>query len=166
MIECYLALGSNLDTPREQICRAMAAFDTMLDCQLLAQSSLYVTAPMGPQAQDNFVNAAIKIATDLSPQQLLQRCMALETAHQRSHQYHWGPRTLDVDIILYGKASITEDNLTIPHPEMLKRDFVLIPILEIDSQLTLPSKKSIAAALNELKDKTVLKRLPSASITL
>jgi len=132
----YLGLGSNLNQPMQQIKQAIEALSCHPLIQVLAQSSLYESLPLGPQDQPNFINAVIKISTSLTPQQLLLLCQNIEQQHGRVKTRHWGERTLDIDILLYGEQLIDLPELKIPHPQMHKRNFVLLPLLEIAPELT------------------------------
>lgn len=159
MIECFLALGSNLDSPQNQIESALVELQSNDNCQLLAHSSMYITKPVGPQSQANFINAVVKIATALSPEGLLQQCRELETRHKRVHYYDWGPRTLDVDILLYGTLQLSLPDLKIPHPRMTERDFVLVPLLEIAPELTINKDRALQNLLSMIPT-TIIKKLP------
>jgi len=128
---CYIALGSNLDNPREHIKRAFVDLANLTDTKLLAQSSLHRTKPLGPQNQPDFINAAAKLETHLNPLNLLAALQRIELKHGRKHRVLWGPRTLDLDILLYGNLVMNTPALTIPHPEMQQRSFVLLPLAEI-----------------------------------
>ena len=92
---------------------------------------MYTTKPIGPQNQPDFINAVIKVSTNNNPVELLDILQEIEQQHNRKTVKRWGPRTLDLDILIFNELEINEDRLTIPHPEMIKRDFVLIPLLEI-----------------------------------
>jgi len=128
---CYIALGSNLDNPHEHIKRAFIDLAHLADTQLLAQSSRYRSKPLGPQNQPDFINAAAKLATHLEPLNLLAALQRIELKHGRERRVRWGPRTLDLDILLYGNLVMQTPTLTLPHPEMQQRSFVLLPLAEI-----------------------------------
>lgn len=131
MTDCYLGLGSNLNHPREQIKQAIAAITQWPDTTVLKISSLYDTKPYGPIEQPDFVNAVILIDTTLSPHTLLAQAKMQETLQKRKKTVHWGPRTIDIDILIYGDVTLTSPELTLPHPGILERDFVLRPLQEI-----------------------------------
>lgn len=143
--KCYIALGSNLDNPSQQITLAIDELGQLPQITLLVSSSLYRSKAVGPP-QDDYINAVVAIETSLSPQQLLGALQALEQRHQRKRTVRWGPRTLDCDILLYGDDIINEDNLIIPHPRMLERGFVLVPLAEIAEDLLLPNGETLSAA--------------------
>lgn len=134
----YIGLGSNLDHPQQQLERALTELEGLPHCQLLAHSPLYCSAPLGPADQPDYVNAVAALLTGCSAEALLDQLQAIEQAHQRVREQHWGPRTLDLDILLFGEAQITSPRLQIPHPEMAKRAFVLYPLADIAPELEVP----------------------------
>lgn len=127
----YIGLGSNLSTPVEQVSQALSELATLPLSRLVATSSLYASRPVGPQDQPDFINAVAALQTRLSPLALLDQLQALEQQHRRQRMRHWGPRTLDLDLLLYGQLSIDVPRLRVPHPQMVKRAFVLVPLAEI-----------------------------------
>lgn len=137
-VVAYVGLGSNLEDPTAQLARAVAELASLPDTTLLAQSAFYASRPVGPQDQPDFVNGAVQLTTKLSPYQLLDHLQAIEQAHGRERLRHWGPRTLDLDLLLYGNDSIHDERLTVPHAELANRDFVLQPLLDLNPELTLP----------------------------
>ncbi len=136
----YIGLGSNLDNPRQQVIDALAELQALPGCRLLNHSSLYRTRPVGPQDQPDFVNAVASLATRREPHALLDELQAIEQRHARVRSgAHWGPRTLDLDLLLYGERRIDTPRLRVPHPEMTRRAFVLVPLREIaDENLPIP----------------------------
>ncbi len=143
----FIALGSNLDDPQAQVKRGFAALATLLDSTLLAQSSLYRSAPVGYADQPDFINAVAKISTSLSPQQLLQALLAIEHQYGRQRTFQNAPRTLDLDVLLYDDLILHEPSLTIPHPQMHLRAFVLMPLLELQADCVIPAQGTAEAAL-------------------
>ncbi|MFI4937585.1 MAG: 2-amino-4-hydroxy-6-hydroxymethyldihydropteridine diphosphokinase [Candidatus Berkiellales bacterium] len=131
MIESFVALGSNVNAPKEQILKAFSALSLLPKTELIQTSSLYQTQPWGKVNQDDFVNAVAKIKTSLSPQDLLTGLLEVEQQAGRVRQEKWGPRTLDCDLLFYGDEEIHASNLIVPHPLMHLRDFVLAPLAEI-----------------------------------
>jgi 2-amino-4-hydroxy-6-hydroxymethyldihydropteridine diphosphokinase len=111
---------------------------------LLASSSLYRTPPMGPPGQADYINAVACLETALSPHALLDALQALERAHERVRTVRWGPRTLDLDLLLYDQLEIADERLTVPHPGLTLRAFVLLPLLQIAPTLQLPGLGSVA----------------------
>jgi 2-amino-4-hydroxy-6-hydroxymethyldihydropteridine diphosphokinase len=136
---CYIALGSNQKFPERQIRQAIEAIKKLPSTSVLSVSKIYKTKAWGIQVQQDFYNAVVELATLLTPSLLLSLCQKIETNQGRIRKKHWGPRTLDVDIILYGNRTIKTNILTIPHPYMMFRDFVLTPLLEINPRIHLPS---------------------------
>jgi len=125
----YIGLGSNLGDKKANCRRAIALLAK--SGRVVRVSSLYCTEPMGFAEQDDFVNAVVELETDLSPEALLHQCRAIEEALGRVRTIHWGPRTIDMDILLYGTTMIETPELTIPHPLLHTRRFVLVPLCEI-----------------------------------
>lgn len=136
---CYIALGSNLERPIEQIEEALAAIARVPELTLLAYSRLYRSRPMGPADQPDYVNAVAMIETALTPLELLDELQAQEARQGRVRgEVRWGPRTLDLDLLLYGDHIIRTVRLTVPHPGMGERNFVLHPLHELSPDLVLP----------------------------
>ena len=134
----YIGLGSNLGTPIETILIAMTELAQLHQSKRLACSSLYRSEPIGPGEQGDYINAVVKIETQLPPNDLLSALQAIEQRHGRERNGRWTPRTLDLDILLYDQLQIAHEHLCIPHSHMLQRNFVLCPLLEIAGNLTLP----------------------------
>ena len=152
MIESFIGLGSNLNDPTHQISRAIQRVSDIEKLTLMQQSSLYKSAPMGPQDQDPYVNAVIRVNTGLSPLALLGSLAAIEEEFGRDRSVgHWGPRVIDLDILLYAQQEIRLRRLIVPHPGLTEREFVVYPLLEIAPNLTLPG----GARLTEVAAKTV-----------
>ena len=147
MVHVYVGLGSNLDNPQGQVRKALEELAQLPKCQLLQASKLYSSKPVGPQDQDDFVNAVALLATELDAHELLDQLQALEQQHQRLRLRHWGPRTLDLDILLFGDQQIHSQRLTIPHVEMAKRGFVVGPLAELSPQLMMPDGTSVQQLL-------------------
>jgi 2-amino-4-hydroxy-6-hydroxymethyldihydropteridine diphosphokinase len=135
----FIGLGSNLEDPRSQLQRAFAELGELPGTCLVAQSSLYRSAPVGYPDQPDFVNAVAKVATSLTPQALLQALLQIEQQHGRERAFRNSPRTLDLDVLLYDDLQLHERGLTIPHPQMHLRAFVLQPLLEIAPDCDIPA---------------------------
>ena len=134
-VVAYVGLGSNLSDPAAQVRQAMAELNGLPESELLARSPLYRTAPLGPADQPDYVNAVVSLETRLSPRGLLEALQAIERAHGRQRDgTRWGPRTLDLDILLYGDERLREPGLQIPHPEMGNRAFVLVPLADVAAE--------------------------------
>lgn len=135
----FIGLGSNLADPRAQLRRALDELAALPDSSLDATSSLYLSRPMGPQDQPDYINAVASLATGLEPEALLDALQAIEAAHRRVRSgERWGPRTLDLDVLLYGGQILETPRLTVPHPGLPERAFVLYPLAEIAPDLTVP----------------------------
>ncbi|MDH5190397.1 MAG: 2-amino-4-hydroxy-6-hydroxymethyldihydropteridine diphosphokinase [Gammaproteobacteria bacterium] len=149
-VVCYIGLGSNLDHPIEQLKQAINELSALENSLLFVQSSFYQSAPMGPQDQPDFINAVAGLKTSLSANDLLLQLQGIEQQHGRVREQYWGPRTLDLDLLLYGEQVINTDNLQVPHPGIPERGFVLYPLYEIAPDLEIPTGKSGRESLKEL----------------
>jgi 2-amino-4-hydroxy-6-hydroxymethyldihydropteridine diphosphokinase len=158
-ITAFIALGSNLGDPAGQIRSALRALDKLPDTRLVRQSSFYRNPPTGYLNQPEFVNAVARIETRLAPRDLLEQLLAIERAHGRVRDFPNGPRTLDLDILLYGERTVREPGLTIPHPRMVERAFVLVPLAEIAPETVVPGGARIADLAAKL-DASGLVKLP------
>jgi 2-amino-4-hydroxy-6-hydroxymethyldihydropteridine diphosphokinase len=134
----YIGIGSNVGEPQAQVARALRELEGLPDTRLIRYSSLYETEPVGLRDQPGFINAVALVDTALSARALLDGLLDIEQRHGRVRAVKNGPRTLDLDILLYGDARIHEDGLTIPHPRMHERGFVLEPLLEVDADCEIP----------------------------
>ncbi len=134
----FIGLGSNLDDPRQQVLAAFHELDTLPDTHLAARSSLYRSAPLGFAEQPDFINAVAEIRTRLSPRELLQALLGIEHRRGRLRTFSNAPRVLDLDMLLYDGQVMHEDGLTVPHPRIRERAFVLRPLLEIAPDCLIP----------------------------
>jgi 2-amino-4-hydroxy-6-hydroxymethyldihydropteridine diphosphokinase len=163
----YVGLGSNLEDPHSQLQRAFVALDKLPGTRLAARSSLYRSAPLGCpdqpdlSSQPDFVNAVAKVVTELAPHALLQALLHIEHQHGRERTFRNAPRTLDLDVLLYDDLQLHEHGLTIPHPQMHLRAFVLQPLLEIAPDVSIPGVGQAHRALQSCQGQ-VLERLPNA----
>ena len=155
----YIGLGSNLEAPLKQVARAFEELAEIPQTQLLARSSIYSSLPVGP-AQPDFINAVALLDTQLPPIALLDALQAIEQAHQRVRIQHWGPRTLDLDLLLYGDQVIDLERLKVPHPYLTQRSFVLYPLADVTPNLHLPDGTPLADLLNRCPADGLI-RLPS-----
>ncbi|GAB1264700.1 2-amino-4-hydroxy-6-hydroxymethyldihydropteridine diphosphokinase [Aurantivibrio infirmus] len=146
-VDAYIALGSNLDDPMRKVCDGLDALNSIPDTKLVAQSSWYGSKAIGPGEQPDYVNGVAKITTALSAQQLLTALQAIEAKHGRERRVRWAARTLDLDILLFGSDTVADENLSIPHPRLMERNFVLYPLAEISPELTLPNGLSLQSLL-------------------
>lgn len=140
VLSSYIGLGSNLGEPIAQLAAAFAALSRMPETRLAARSGLYGSAPVGDAAQPDFVNAVARVETGLAPEALLDALQAIERAHRRERPFSGAPRTLDLDLLLYGSQRIATGRLTVPHPRMHQRAFVLLPLLELDPDARIPDR--------------------------
>ncbi|MCP8971156.1 2-amino-4-hydroxy-6-hydroxymethyldihydropteridine diphosphokinase [Ectobacillus ponti] len=131
----YLALGSNIGDRAAFLSEAVSSLRGHPDIQVEALSSIYETDPVGYTEQDKFLNMAVKVSTSLSPGELLAYIQETERQLGRKREIHWGPRTIDLDILLFNHENIVAENLIIPHPRMHERAFVLVPLLEINAEM-------------------------------
>lgn len=147
----YIGLGSNLDNPTAHVRTAIAEIDALPGVEIVARSSLYSSPPMGPQDQPHYINAVVAVRTRLGSHALLDALQMLERAHGRLRDgVHWGPRTLDLDILLYGDERADGPRLHLPHPGLKERDFVVLPLYEIAPALVLPDGESLADVATRL----------------
>ena len=144
----YIGIGSNQAQPIEQAKQAITALSNIKDTKLLMCSSLYRSAPMGPQDQPDYINAVAKLETTLSALELLDALQIIEQEQGRERKaLRWGPRTLDLDILLYADQEIENERLTVPHYGMKEREFVLYPLFEIAPTLKMPNGTSLIEIL-------------------
>ena len=149
MFPAYIALGSNLGHPLSQLRTALASLAALPLTELKRVSSGWRSAAVGPGEQPDYLNAVAMIMTELAPHALLQELQHIEAAQGRERTEHWGPRTLDLDILLYGDRVISTAQLTVPHPRLGERNFVLYPLREISNTNSLPNGMKIDALLRE-----------------
>ncbi len=145
-VTAYIGLGGNLADPLEHVRSARLAIIAIPGIRELDFSGLYRSAPMGPAGQPDYVNAVMAVETTLAPHELLKALQAIESSHGRIRTgQRWGPRTLDLDILLYGGEQITDESLTVPHPGIAEREFVLYPLAAIaPADLEIPGKGSLS----------------------
>ncbi len=147
----YVGIGSNLSGPIEHVARAFDALRELPESGWFMRSGLYRSVPLGPPDQPDFVNAAAAILTRLSPHDLLRALQVIEDSEGRSrHSEHWGPRTLDLDLLVVGRLEINDDHLQLPHPRIAERNFVLLPLAEIAPHLYVPGHGSVAMLLSKI----------------
>lgn len=142
-VQVYIGLGSNLDKPEQQISSALKKLNEIKDSHLIKDSGLFKSPPMGPKDQPDYLNAAALIETTLDAETLLDCLQLIENNHGRVRNRHWGERTLDLDILLYGNEIINTERLTVPHVGLTQREFVLYPLQRINDQLNVPGKGNI-----------------------
>lgn len=146
MNQCFIAIGSNLENPTQQVISAITELKQLPQTNFISVSRLHQTKPMGPQDQPDFINAVIQLATTLNVFELFKQLMLIEKQHGRvrNENKRWGARTLDLDLLLYGDMILDSPTLILPHPGMKTREFVLRPLYEIAPDLRLPSGEKIS----------------------
>lgn len=146
-VRCYIGMGSNLENPHQQVEDAFKELAQLPETTLVLRSSIYRSDPVGPQDQPDFINAVAAIDTALQPHALLDQLQSLEQRHRRVRERHWGPRTLDLDLLCYGNETIDTERLTVPHAFMHERSFVLWPLAEIAPELQFPNGTKLSHLL-------------------
>jgi len=157
-VRAYIGIGSNLLNPLNQVITAFNEIGSMPKSKLIMKSSCYSSSPLGYKDQPDFINAVVLIETELSPHELLSELQKIEQLHKRERSFPNAPRTLDLDILLFGDIRLNSPKLTIPHPRMHERAFVIFPLQEIDTNITIPLIGDIAKIAKEL-DPKIAKRI-------
>ena len=157
-VTAYIGLGSNLDNPRRQIEWALDALAQLPGSRLEAAAPRYQSRALGPGPQPDYINTVARLCTTLAPLDLLRELLALETARGRIRDQHWGPRSLDLDILLYGDLVLADQDLTLPHPRLAERAFVLLPLHDLEPDLILPDVTALTLLLARI-DRTGIVRL-------
>jgi len=157
-VTAYVGLGSNLHGPADQVRRAMFELDDIPDTRVVARSSLYVNPPMSASNQPDYINAVAALATRLDPLRLLGELQRIEDRHGRLRgPDRWGPRTLDLDLLIYGDEIRDAPELTLPHPGIAQRSFVLLPLLELEPALVVPGKGPVRELYEQIRGETIRK---------
>jgi 2-amino-4-hydroxy-6-hydroxymethyldihydropteridine diphosphokinase len=155
----WLGLGGNLGDPQNAMAKALQTFDADVRTRVTAVSSIYRTPPWGETAQPDFLNAVAGVETGRSPRELLDLCLEVENGLQRVRAERWGPRTIDIDILLFGDLAVDEPGLEVPHPRMAERAFVLLPLAEIAPELEI-GQKTVAQLLATSDTKGINRVIP------
>ncbi|HEY6863532.1 MAG TPA: 2-amino-4-hydroxy-6-hydroxymethyldihydropteridine diphosphokinase [Burkholderiales bacterium] len=155
--KAFIGLGANLGDPGEQLRGALAALDAIPGTRLTRASSLWRTAPVGHAAQPDFVNAVAEVETTRAPRALLDALLAIEERFGRERSFANAPRTLDLDLLLYGDRVLSEHGLEVPHPRMHERAFVLAPLVEVAPDVEIPGKGRADALLARCRDQRIEK---------
>lgn len=151
MEQVYIAIGSNLGEPLKQAQQAIAALNAIPQSRIAATSSIYRTKPLGPQDQPDYLNMAVLLETDLEPEELLNHTQKIELELGRVRKdERWGPRTLDLDIMLFGNRVISTERLTVPHYGLKEREFMLYPLSDITPSLIFPDGELLSDRLNHV----------------
>ncbi|SMN15693.1 2-amino-4-hydroxy-6-hydroxymethyldihydropteridinepyrophosphokinase [uncultured Candidatus Thioglobus sp.] len=153
----YIGLGSNLNHPKQQIKDAVMALHTTKDVEVVNLSSLYQSPPVDGSKQPDYINAIVQVNTHLTPLELLYVCQDIEVKQHRVREKKWGARTIDLDIIIYGVQVVASKQLIIPHPQMMNRAFVLIPLAELEDDLKVPVLGPIQNLIDELGEFELIK---------
>lgn len=151
----FIGLGSNLDGPVTHVEQAIDQLANCAEIYLAKQSKLYQSQPVGPQDQPDFINAVIMIHTNLNPLDLLDIMQDIENKHDRKRLVRWGARTLDLDLLLYNDQIINNARLTVPHPEIPNRAFVLVPLQELNSDLEIPGIGLLSDLINNVDQSSI-----------
>ncbi len=157
VVIAYIGLGSNQDNPSQQIAQAQRELGSAEDCEVLVASSCFSSRPMGPQDQDDYCNAVVCLKTRLTADNLLAHLQSIEQKLGRQRKIKWGPRVIDLDLLLYGDDEIETPGLTVPHPGIAERDFVLVPLDEIAPNQRVPGKGLVKELLSQLKETYLVK---------
>lgn len=158
MIRCFIGLGANLGQPVQQLEQAVSALHQLPASRFVNCSAFYGSKPMGPQDQPDYVNAVAELATTLAPDELLDELQRIEQQQGRQRKdERWGPRTLDLDLLLYGNQQIATERLTVPHYGLSKREFVLYPLHDIAPELQLPDGRMLCDLLTQVPRNGLLK---------
>lgn len=158
-VAAFVALGANLGDPAGQVNEACEELARLPETRLTALSALYLSKPVGYADQPDFVNAVAGIRTHLSPRDLMQALLEIEARHGRDRAFKNAPRTLDLDLLLYGALILREPGLTLPHPRMTERPFVLMPLAEIAPDTLIPGHARAADCLADLPADAVMPRV-------
>lgn len=156
MVRTYISIGANEGSPLENIKKALEEIRSLKKTELLRVAPLYLTEPVGYEDQEWFHNTVAEIDTELKPIELLRELQRIENSLGRVRTIRWGPRPLDLDIIMYGNERVNEPDLQVPHPRFEERAFVLAPLKDLQPDLILPSGIQIERALEQLTDKKII----------
>ena len=164
MSEAFIGIGSNQGDSKHNILRAMATIGQLYDIKIEKTSGLYKTEPVGYTRQPDFLNSVIQVKTTLSPSQLLSACLETEQKMGRRRQRRWGPRIIDLDILTFDDIIHHDNKLDIPHPEIAKRRFVLVPFAEIKPDKVIPEwNQKVEKLLSETRDSSAVTRVMNSS---
>jgi len=145
----FIGLGSNLDEPNEQVHQALTALANLASCKELESAPWYSSKAIGPEGQPDYINTVARLKTLLSPTELLTQLHNIENAQGRQRLVRWGARTLDLDLLLYNDIELNTDKLTIPHPEIRNRSFVLLPLYNLSPTLILPNGEKLETLVQQ-----------------
>ncbi|MFZ6689381.1 2-amino-4-hydroxy-6-hydroxymethyldihydropteridine diphosphokinase [Undibacterium sp. SXout11W] len=163
MITAYIGIGANLGNARQTVREAIGQLAHIAGCKLTSASTLYSSAPIDSSG-DDYVNAVAELLTSLSAQSLLEALQAIELTFGRERPYRNAPRTLDLDVLLYGTEKIATETLTVPHPRMTERAFVLLPLVQIAPDISIPEQGKAADLLEGVRDQVIF-QLADSEVT-
>lgn len=153
----FIGLGSNLEQPLLQVSKALRSLTAHSDFLFLKSSYWYASKAVGPGSQPDYINGAVLLESALQPDQVLDILQKIELDQGRERQERWGARTIDLDILLFGDLTIKTERLIIPHPQITNRNFVLLPLIDLDNNLTLPDGRRIAEILHIIGTQNIKK---------
>ncbi len=162
-IRAFVAFGANLGDPAEAFALAQERLDALPGTRVVAQSALYRSAPIGVEGQPDYINAVIALDTTMAPRALLDMLLAIEHEGGRTRAFHMAPRTMDLDLLLYGEHVIDEPGLQVPHPRMHLRAFTLLPLAEIAPDTQIPGIGKVAELLPTVADQAIERIAPATS---
>lgn len=151
----FISLGSNIGNRLQYLQRAVSLLELVGQVNVVKVSSVYETDPVGYEEQAAFLNMVVEVETSLTPHEILKKCNEIEAELGRTREVHWGPRTVDLDILLYNEENMKTQDLIIPHPRMMERGFVLIPLVELQANLVDPQSKQLIADVAHVKKEGV-----------
>ncbi len=153
----FIGLGSNLEGPRKQINTALSSLEDLREVEVLKISSFYQSKPLFGMTGPDYLNVVCKIETRFGALDLLSKCQQIENNQHRIREIRWGSRTIDLDILLYGDEVISTEELSVPHPEINKRNFVLLPLFEIEPELELPVFGKLKGLVAKVESSSITK---------
>lgn len=156
-IPAYIGLGSNMNNPGLQLSKAIKTLGSQAQVKVVSVSSFYQSRPYGDIKQDDFINAVVAVLTTLNSLDLLQLMLKIETEMGRVRNQHWGPRIIDLDLLVYSDETSDNVDLTLPHPEMSKRNFVLMPLAEIAEDIMVPGCARVSSMLENIATTNIIK---------
>lgn len=154
MSSCFIGMGSNMQQPLQQLNTAWRAMQALLETRVVSSSSIYQSPALtlDNEPQDDYLNAVVELQTELQPEALLDELQQIENAQGRTREKRWGARSIDLDILLYDDHIIQTERLTVPHSEMLKRSFVLLPLYQIAPELRIPGNQDLKSIIENRVD--------------
>lgn len=165
LTRAYIGMGSNLKNPRQQVIRALEELAALPQSHGMRTSPWYTSKAVGPGTQPDYTNGAVVIDTTLTPYELLDELQKIEQKHGRERHIRWGPRTLDLDLLLFGDHILNTERLTVPHPRIRERNFVVFPLVDLNPTLELPQQTIGATLFPVISISILASQLGSAGLT-